>query len=55
MNDEVVHEFLTRWRDEVQIIFCLGNNDKGREEMENNPGSSIRTSGFWALRARSTS
>lgn len=49
MNDEVVHEFLTRWRDEVQIIFCLGNNDKGREEMENNPRfqhPNIRILGF---------
>ncbi|EFU39075.1 Monogalactosyldiacylglycerol synthase [Paenibacillus vortex V453] len=49
MNDEVVHEFLTRWRGEVQIIFCLGNNDKGREEMESNPRfqhPNIRILGF---------
>lgn len=37
MNDEVVHEFLTRWRQDVQLIFCLGNNDKAREKMESNP------------------
>ncbi|MGG4340151.1 MGDG synthase family glycosyltransferase [Paenibacillus lautus] len=49
MNDEVVHEFLTRWREEVQIIFCLGKNDKGREELENNPRfqhPNIRILGF---------
>ncbi|OME90009.1 MULTISPECIES: MGDG synthase family glycosyltransferase [Paenibacillus] len=49
MNDEVVHEFLTRWREEVQIIFCLGNNDKGREGLGNNPRfqhPNIRILGF---------
>ena len=49
MNDEVVHEFLTRWREKVQIIFCLGNNDKVREEMERNPRfqhPNIRILGF---------
>lgn len=37
MNDRVVNEYLTRWRNEIQVIFCFGNNDKARLEMEMNP------------------
>nr|WP_211184526.1 glycosyltransferase [Paenibacillus lemnae] len=34
MNDQVVHEYLTRWADKIQIIFCLGSNDEARRKME---------------------
>ncbi len=49
MNDQVVHEYLTRWREEIQVIFCFGNNDKARYEMESNPRyqhPNIRIFGF---------
>lgn len=49
MNDKVVNEYLTRWREEIQVIFCFGNNDKARMEMEMNPRfqhKNIRILGF---------
>ncbi len=49
MNDKVVHEYLTRWREEIQVIFCFGNNDRARMEMEENPRfrhPNIRIFGF---------
>ena len=49
MNDQVVHEYLTRWREEIQVIFCFGNNDKARLEMEADPRfrhPNIRIMGF---------
>lgn len=49
MNDKVVNEYLTRWREELQVIFCFGNNDKARMEMEMNPRfqhKNIRILGF---------
>ncbi|MDP4095420.1 UDP-N-acetylglucosamine--LPS N-acetylglucosamine transferase [Paenibacillus sp. P96] len=33
MNDEMLHDFLLRWKEQVQIIFCLGNNEKIRQKM----------------------
>lgn len=33
MNDEVVNEALASWREKVQIVFCLGTNDKLLSEM----------------------
>ncbi|MFB5760278.1 MGDG synthase family glycosyltransferase [Paenibacillus medicaginis] len=33
MNDEMLHEFLLRWKDRIQIIFCVGNNEKIRQKM----------------------
>ncbi|CAM2988513.1 glycosyltransferase [Paenibacillus sediminis] len=37
MDDSVVNDFLTRYRESVQIIFCLGNNEKALRKMEDNP------------------
>lgn len=37
LSDEVVNQLLTRWHEDVQIIFCLGRNDKSRISMEQNP------------------
>lgn len=37
LSDEVVNQLLTRWHADVQIIFCLGRNDKSRISMEQNP------------------
>ena len=34
MNDEVVNDHLIHWADEIQMIFCLGSNDKIRNKME---------------------
>ncbi|MEK3795421.1 glycosyltransferase [Paenibacillus sp. FSL R7-0204] len=34
MKDEVVNAALTGWRDKVQIVFCLGQNDKLLQEMK---------------------
>ncbi|MFI2856408.1 glycosyltransferase [Paenibacillus sp. JSM ZJ436] len=34
MKDQVVHEYLARWKDQVQIIFCFGSNEEARREME---------------------
>jgi processive 1,2-diacylglycerol beta-glucosyltransferase len=37
LSDEVVNKLLTRWHNNIQIIFCLGRNDKIRISMEQNP------------------
>ncbi|MFC9707465.1 glycosyltransferase [Paenibacillus sp. NPDC056933] len=37
LSDEVVNQLLIRWHEDVQIIFCLGRNDKSRISMEQNP------------------
>ena len=37
MNDEVVNTFLTSWRDKIQIVFCLGQNEKLMREMKEDP------------------
>ncbi|MBT2289803.1 UDP-N-acetylglucosamine--LPS N-acetylglucosamine transferase [Paenibacillus albidus] len=37
MNDEVVNAVLAGWRDQVQIIFCLGHNEKLLQEMTEDP------------------
>ncbi|KHF36202.1 Processive diacylglycerol beta-glucosyltransferase [Paenibacillus sp. P1XP2] len=37
MNDEVINDFLTRWKDKVQILFCLGNNEKELKKLEQDP------------------
>ncbi|CAH1206923.1 MULTISPECIES: MGDG synthase family glycosyltransferase [Paenibacillus] len=37
LSDEVINQFLTRWHEDIQIIFCLGRNDKARTDMEQNP------------------
>ncbi|GAB6988318.1 UDP-N-acetylglucosamine--LPS N-acetylglucosamine transferase [Paenibacillus pini] len=34
MSDEVINNFLTRWSDEIQIIFCVGSNDKILRKLE---------------------
>ena len=34
---KLVHPLLTRWHEDIQIIFCLGRNDKTRISMEQNP------------------
>jgi len=30
-------EYMTRWRDRIQLIYCVGNNDKARERMLADP------------------
>ncbi|SET93242.1 glycosyltransferase [Paenibacillus sp. NFR01] len=37
MKDEIVNEALVSWRDRVQIIFCLGKNEKLLKEMREDP------------------
>lgn len=37
MNDQVVNTCLADWRDKIQIVFCLGNNDKLLREMKEDP------------------
>lgn len=37
LSDKLVHPLLTRWHEDIQIIFCLGRNDKARISMEQNP------------------
>ncbi|KWX84904.1 UDP-N-acetylglucosamine:LPS N-acetylglucosamine transferase [Paenibacillus riograndensis] len=37
MNDEVINAALAGWRDKLQIIFCLGKNEKLLREMQGNP------------------
>lgn len=34
INDEIVNDYLVQWSDRIQIIFCLGSNDKVRHKME---------------------
>lgn len=34
INDEIVNDYLVQWSDRIQIIFCLGSNDKVRLKME---------------------
>lgn len=49
MNDEVVNAALAGWRDKVQIVFCLGQNDKLLQEMMQDPRfrhPNIRLLGF---------
>lgn len=37
MNDEVVNETLAGWREQVQLVFCLGQNDKLLRGMQEDP------------------
>ncbi|XEC95493.1 glycosyltransferase [Paenibacillus tarimensis] len=37
LSGDSLFEYMTRWRDSVQMIFCVGNNDKAREKMLSNP------------------
>lgn len=37
LSDKVVHQLLARWHEDIQIIFCLGRNDKIRISMEQDP------------------
>nr|WP_280521368.1 glycosyltransferase [Paenibacillus mangrovi] len=49
MSDEVINNFLTHWRDDVQILFCLGNNEKALKKLKQDPRynhPNIRLSGF---------
>ncbi len=49
MSDEVINDFLTRWRDDVQFLFCLGNNEKALKKLELDPRynhPNIRLIGF---------
>jgi processive 1,2-diacylglycerol beta-glucosyltransferase len=42
-------EYVASWRDKVQIIICLGDNEKAREQLEENPlfrHPNIRLLGF---------
>jgi len=36
-SDDIVNDYLSNWSDRIQIIFCLGNNDKSRLKMESDP------------------
>ncbi|WP_188993521.1 MGDG synthase family glycosyltransferase [Paenibacillus nasutitermitis] len=37
MYSDNLLEYMTRWRDRIQIIFCVGSNDKAREKMLADP------------------
>ncbi|AOZ92112.1 MGDG synthase family glycosyltransferase [Paenibacillus crassostreae] len=37
INDEVINDYLVQWSNHIQIIFCLGNNEKSLQKMESNP------------------
>lgn len=37
MNDELVKRYIAGWRNRVQILYCLGSNDRLREEMQRDP------------------
>ncbi|CAI6017879.1 Processive diacylglycerol beta-glucosyltransferase [Paenibacillus sp. JJ-100] len=37
LNDKVLHQLLAGWHEDIQIIFCLGRNDKVRHSMEQDP------------------
>ncbi|GGG21812.1 MGDG synthase family glycosyltransferase [Paenibacillus abyssi] len=37
LGDDNLFEYMTRWRDSVQMIFCTGSNEKARESMLANP------------------
>ncbi|MBR2566465.1 MAG: UDP-N-acetylglucosamine--LPS N-acetylglucosamine transferase [Paenibacillus sp.] len=37
LNDKVLHQLLAGWHENIQIIFCLGRNDKVRHSMEQDP------------------
>ncbi len=37
MNDQVVNACLAEWRDKIQIVFCLGNNEQLLKEMKEDP------------------
>ncbi|UVI31595.1 MGDG synthase family glycosyltransferase [Paenibacillus spongiae] len=42
-------EYMTRWRDTIQLIYCVGNNDRAREKMLSDPifqHPNIRILGF---------
>ncbi|MHA0856601.1 MGDG synthase family glycosyltransferase [Paenibacillus sp. CMAA1364] len=36
ISDDVVNDYLVQWRDHIQIIFCLGSNDKALHKMKSN-------------------
>ncbi len=35
-NEELLH-YMARWREHIQLIFCLGSNEKARQRMAENP------------------
>lgn len=37
MDTEQTNELLTRWSNEIQFIFCIGNNEKLHKRLLNNP------------------
>lgn len=37
INDEVINSCLVNWREEIQIVFCLGNNEKLLKKMKEDP------------------
>jgi processive 1,2-diacylglycerol beta-glucosyltransferase len=37
MYSDNLLEYMTRWRDRVQLIYCVGSNDKSREKMLADP------------------
>ncbi|WP_274649385.1 MGDG synthase family glycosyltransferase [Paenibacillus humicola] len=37
MYSDDILEYMTRWRDRIQLIYCVGNNDKARERMLADP------------------
>ncbi|WP_336784953.1 MGDG synthase family glycosyltransferase [Paenibacillus sp. MMO-177] len=49
MYEDSLLEYMTQWRERVQFIFCVGNNDKVKEKMLANPRfrhDNIRIIGF---------
>lgn len=37
ISDDVINDYLVQWSDRIQIIFCLGSNDKALHKMMSNP------------------
>jgi len=37
LNNEDMLEYMTRWRDDVQLLFCMGSNAKAIEKLRDNP------------------
>ncbi|WP_438347326.1 MGDG synthase family glycosyltransferase [Paenibacillus sp. FA6] len=37
ISDDVINDYLAQWSDRIQVIFCLGSNDKALHKMESNP------------------
>lgn len=37
MNGDVLNPYLTRWRQDVQLVFCVGSNEKAMRKLKKDP------------------